>query len=120
VDEGQVLEVTHHDIDVLRWAVCRVDLTGCETHDECLDRVRQAFEDELGRADGRPIAVRLVLEGTTSLHGIIHERSLHWIEEFRGIAASLIETWLEKTLFHTRKIAEKESEDGSPISYIPS
>ncbi|MBW1801315.1 MAG: DNA repair exonuclease [Deltaproteobacteria bacterium] len=118
VDEGQVLEVENHDIDVLRWAVCRVDLSGCETHDECLDRVRQAFEDELGRADGRPIAVRLVLEGTTSLHGLLHERSLHWIAEFRGIAAGLIETWLEKTLFHTRKKAEKASKDGSPISVL--
>ncbi|MBW1803271.1 MAG: DNA repair exonuclease, partial [Deltaproteobacteria bacterium] len=55
---------------------------------------------------------------TTSLHGILHERSLHWMEEFRGIAASLIETWLEKTLFHTRKKTEKEYDDRSPISVL--
>jgi DNA repair protein SbcD/Mre11 len=120
VDEGQVLEVEHRDIDVLRWAVCRVDLNGCETHDECLDRVRQTFEDELGRAESRPIAIRLVLEGITSLHGSLHEKSTHWMEEFRGIAASLIETWLEKTVVHTRKkiSPDEVSVDASPISVL--
>lgn len=120
VDEGQVLEVEHRDIDVLRWAVCRVDLNECETHEECLDRVRQSLEDELGRAESRPMAIRLILEGVTSLHGHLHERATHWMEEFRGIAASLIEVWLEKSLLHTRKkvFPDEVSADGSPISVL--
>ncbi|MEJ2725993.1 MAG: DNA repair exonuclease [Deltaproteobacteria bacterium] len=120
VDEGQVLEVEHHDIDVFRWAVCQVDLNECETHEECFDRVRQSLEDELGRADGRPIAVRLLLEGMTSLHGSLHENSVHWVEEFKGIAASLIEVWLEKILFHTRKevSSDEVSGKGSPIAAL--
>lgn len=120
VDEGQVLKVEHNDIDVLRWAVCRVDLNECETHEDCLDRVRQSLENELGRAEGRPIAVRLVLEGITSLHGDLHEKSIYWMEEFKGIAASLIEAWLEKTLLHThKKVSSNEvSKDGSPISVL--
>ncbi|SPD75412.1 Metallophosphoesterase [uncultured Desulfobacterium sp.] len=120
VDEGQVLEVQHHDIDVLRWAVCRVDLNECETHEECLDRVRQSMEDELIRAEGRPIAVRLVLEGVTSLHRQLHEKSFHWMEEFKAISASLVEVWLEKILFHTRKNAslEEVSGVGTPISVL--
>jgi DNA repair exonuclease SbcCD nuclease subunit len=120
VDEGQVVEIEHHNIDVLRWAVCRVDLNECETHEECLDRVRQSLEDELARAEGRPIAVRLVLEGMTSLHGHLHEKSLHWMEEFKGIAASLIEAWIEKTILHTRKKASPDevSAVGSSISAL--
>ena len=61
------------------------------------------LKGELGRAEDRPVAARLILEGTTPLHGDLHERSVHWVEEFRGVAASLLEVWLEKTLFHTRK-----------------
>ena len=120
VDEGQVLEVEHHDIDVLRWTVCRVDLNECETDEECLDRVRQSLEDELARAEGRPVAVRLVLEGITSLHGHLHEKSLHWMEEFKGIAASLNEAWVEKILFHTHKTVSSDEVygDGSPISAL--
>ena len=103
VEEGRVLRVEHRDLDVLRWAVCRVDLSGCETGDEALDLVRQAFENESGKAEGRPIAVRLVLEGITPLHGNLHERSVHRVEEFRAIAAGLMEVWLEKVVFATRK-----------------
>ncbi len=120
VDEGQVREIEHHDIDVLRWALCRVDLNECETQEECLDRVRQSLEEELARAEGRPIAVRLVLEGVTSLHGNLHEKSFHWMEEFKGIAASLIEAWIEKTIFRTHKKASPEevSVEGSSISVL--
>jgi DNA repair exonuclease SbcCD nuclease subunit len=103
VQEGRVLRVEHRDLDVLRWAVCRVDLTKCETGDEGLDLVRQAFENESGKAEGRPIAVRLILEGITPLHGNLHERSVHWVQEFRAVAASLMEVWLEKVVFATRK-----------------
>ena len=120
VDEGRVVEVEHHDIDVLRWTVCRVDLNECGTDEECLDRVRKSLEDELVQAEGRPIVVRLVLEGTTPLHGRLHEKWSHWTEEFRGIAASFIEVWLEKILLHTCKkvTLDEMSWDGSPISAL--
>ncbi len=120
VDEGRVLEVAHRDIDVLRWAVCGIDLNDCETQEECLDRVRQSLEDELGRSENCPVAVRLILEGATPLHGHLHERATHWMEEFRGIAASLIEVWLEKIILHTRKKVDSEAVpiDGSPVSVL--
>jgi DNA repair protein SbcD/Mre11 len=120
VDEEQVVEVEFRDTDVLRWAVCRVDLSGCETSEACLDSVRRAFEGELGGAESRPVAVRLVLEGATPLHGPLHERSLHWMEEFRAIAASLNEVWLEKVIFSTwRKIQSNRTVfEGSPGAVI--
>jgi len=42
------------------------------------------------------------------------------MEEFRGIAASLIEVWLEKILLHTRKkvFPDEVSVDASPISVL--
>jgi len=120
VDEGEVKEIEHRDIDVLRWAVCRVDLNDCEAEEECLDRVRRSLEQELARAEGRPIAVRLVLEGQTALHGDLHERSVHWMEEFKGIAASLIEVWVEKIVLRTRKkgLPEEVAVEGSSINAL--
>jgi hypothetical protein len=61
------------------------------------------FENERERADGRPLAIRLVLEGTTPLHGRLHENSAHWHEEFRAVAATLGDVWLEKILIDTHK-----------------
>lgn len=120
VQGGRVLQVEHRDLDVLRWAVCRVDLAGCETGDEGLDLVRQALEKESGRAEGRPIAVRLVLEGITPLHGTLHERSFHWTEEFRAIAASLTAVWLEKVVLATRKKVHPDASilTGSPLNVL--
>ena len=120
VDDGQVSDIEHRNLDVLRWAVCRVDLSGCEIREECFEKVRQALENELDRAEGRPVVVRLILEGTTSLHGDFHERLVHWTEEFRGVAASLLEVWLEKTIFHTNRKAsiDTASRDDSPISAL--
>ena len=103
VEEGRVLEVEHHNTDVLRWGVCQVNLDGCEKEEECLERVRQSFEDQLERAEGRPIAVRVILEGRTSLYGSLHRKAPHWIEEFKGIAAGLIDVWIEKNSISHRK-----------------
>jgi DNA repair protein SbcD/Mre11 len=120
VDEGEVVGVEHCDTDVLRWALCRVDVSRCITNEECLDSVRQAFEEELGRAESRPVAVRLSLEGATPLHTNLHERSIHWMEEFRAIAAGRIEVWLEKVIFSTRSKAQLDAaaEEGSPLSVL--
>ncbi|RPI15515.1 MAG: DNA repair exonuclease [Acidobacteriales bacterium] len=120
VDEGEVVGVEHRDTDVLRWARCRVDVSGCNTNEECLDLVRQAFEEELDRAESRPVAVRLSLEGATPLHTNLHERSIHWMEEFRAIAAGLLDVWLEKVVFSTRSKAQLDAAavEGSPLSVL--
>lgn len=120
VESGRVAQVEHRDLDVLRWEVCRVDVSGCEGSDECLDLVRQSFEEASGRAEGRPAALRLVLEGETPLHRELHENSIHWSEEFRAIAAGLMDVWLEKVVFATEKSTTPDGFEikGSPLSAI--
>jgi len=120
VDQGCVHEIVHHDLDVLRWSVCRVDLSGCDTEEASFEISRRALEDELDRAEDRPVAIRLVLEGQTPLHGSLHERSLHWTEEFRGLAAGLGRVWLEKIVFRTwkKEDAGEIHEQDSPISAL--
>jgi DNA repair exonuclease SbcCD nuclease subunit len=120
VDDGQVVVIEQRELDVLRWSVCRIDLGLCDKSESLLEMIRATFEDERGRADGRPLAVRLVLEGTTPLHGLLHENSAHWHEEFRAIAASLGDVWLEKILFNTLKeqVAFEGSADDSPLATL--
>jgi len=120
VDERSVVEVEHRTLDVLRWTVCRVDLSGCESGEEGINLVKQAFEDELGRSDGRPISVRLILEGETSLHKTLHEKSFHWMEEFRALAAGLSDVWLEKIVYRTYKKVDMADSSGpdSPITAL--
>jgi DNA repair exonuclease SbcCD nuclease subunit len=103
VEEGRIVAVEHRDLDVLRWSLCRVDLTDCATVDLAIDAVRQAMETEQAKAEGRPLAIRLQLIGETPLHAELHRDSATLTEEFRALAAGLGEMWLEKAVFATRR-----------------
>ncbi len=117
VDEGRVTKVEHRDLDVLRWVVCCIDPAGCDTLDMLADRVRDLFDEERAKAEGRPLAVRLIVDGVTSLHGQLHENTLQWSEEIRAVAATLGDVWIEKVVLKSRKIAEPAENfvDESPL-----
>jgi len=103
VEEGRIAAVEHRDLDVLRWALCQVDLTECATMDLAIDAVRQAMETEQAKAEGRPLAIRLQLVGKSPLHAELHRDSAALTEEFRALAAGLGELWLEKVRFATQR-----------------
>lgn len=103
VEEGRIAAVEHRDLDVLRWSLCRVDLTDCATMDLALDAVRQAMDTEQANTGGRPLAIRLQLVGKSPLHAELHRDSAALTEEFRGLAAGLGEMWLEKVQFSTQR-----------------
>lgn len=118
VEEGRIMEVDERALDVLRWAICQVDLSECETIDSVYDAIRQAFERELDLAGGRTLALRLILTGKSAINAQLYDRTEKWTEEFRGIAAGLGDIWLEKVTFQTsRKVSLKEiAGEGTPIA----
>lgn len=101
VEDGRIVAVEARELDVLRWARCTVDLSACETPDQVFDTVRQALEQALDAADGKPLALRLVLTGQCPVHAQLLNQTVQWTEQFRGIAVSLGEVWLEKVKFQT-------------------
>ncbi len=108
VDGGSVVCVEERELDVLRWVVCRVNPARCDSVDTLCGLVSEVFEAERARADGRPLAVRLYVEGITPLHNRLHDQTLHLNEEFRALAANLGDVWLEKIEIRTRMSAGKE------------
>jgi DNA repair exonuclease SbcCD nuclease subunit len=118
VEDGHITELIEHELDVLRWAICPVDLSSCKTMDNVYDTVRQKFEQELDRTDGKTLALRLFLTGKCPIHARLLDRTAQWTEEFKGLAAGFNDLWLEKVKFQTsRKVSLKEifCED-TPIS----
>ena len=101
VEDGRITEIKESELDVLRWSICHVDLSECETKEGVFEKVRSAMEKEQGLADGKTLALRLHLEGNCALHAELHARSTQMTEEIRGIAASLGDVWLEKVKFRT-------------------
>lgn len=110
VEEGRIASAEHRELDVLRWGVCRVDLSDSATVDLAIEAVRQGMEAQQAGAAGRPLALRLLLAGESPVHAELHRQSASLIEEFRGIAAGLGEVWLEKVQLATqRPVALAES-----------
>ena len=103
VEDRRIIEVEERELDVLRWATCQVDLSECETSDMVYDAVRQGFEQELDQANGKTLAMRLVLTGRCPVHAQLLDRRMQWTEEFRGIAAGFGDVWLEKVKFQTSR-----------------
>ena len=116
VESGRVSGVEFRDIDVLRFEVCRVDLTGCAGSDGVRDRVREALDAQRRETDGRPLAVRVTLEGRTDLHAALHRDRGHLREELRALAADLGDVWLEKLEVATRPALSGQPEADSPLA----
>jgi len=106
VEQGGVTAVEQREFDVLRWALCRVDVSACTTIDTVFGQVRQAIEAGRTAGDGRPLAMRLILVGACPVHADLVDRSARLIDELRGVAVATGEVWLEKVLLQTRRRTE--------------
>ena len=77
-DSLQVADAEWHPLDVVRWEELNVDLTGVATESEALCRVNEMMGDIVTKSEGRLVAARIVISGTTSLHGSLHRDAQHW------------------------------------------
>jgi len=68
VNDGRVTSLEHRALDVVRWASITVDVSGTSEHPELLDLIRGHIAQGAEQADGRPIALRLTVTGTTPLN----------------------------------------------------
>lgn len=101
VDNGSVAGVEERPVDVFRWAVCRVNVDGTASTGDLLDRISQALTYEADRVDGRAVAMRVEVTGSTDCHEEISAKQDHWLQEIRALAAgvSSADVWVEKVHF---------------------
>jgi len=101
VENGAVVAVEERPVDVLRWAVSRVDVDGATTMSNVLDRISRALTAETDRADGRAVAARVELIGSVACREEILANPDHWVQEIRALAAgvSSADVWVEKVRF---------------------
>lgn len=113
VEEGRIAEVAFRELDVLRWCLCRVDLSTSESIDDVHTAVSNALKEELGQVDGKPLCVRLQLFGETAMHNQLFIRKEQWTEEFRGICVGLGDIWLEEVRFTTGMLSGPDDNIGA-------
>nr|WP_320010818.1 DNA repair exonuclease [uncultured Desulfobulbus sp.] len=108
VENGSLSAIETCELDVLRWAVCEVDLSDCSTSASVHDAIRTAFEQERDKADEKTVALRLILVGRCPMHAQLLDRTALWTHEFRAIAESIGGVWLEKVTYKTTRDMQLE------------
>ena len=101
VDEGRIVAVEPRVVDDFRWARVSIDLTGCETREQALERVQTALQIAFDAAEGRGLAARVTLAGATIVHGALTAADLRAevLNEARQLSPNL---WIEGVELRTR------------------
>lgn len=97
-DSLEVESADWHPLDVVRWHVLEVDLTGVEDESEALRRASEGMGLVVAGAEGRLVAARISLKGATTLHGSLHRDPQHWRAELMARAQDQGEeaVWIER------------------------
>lgn len=97
VDDSGYSLVERLYLDVLRWEVLRVDVTPCGSLDDVARTVGKGLTALL-EADNVPRAVRVVLEGSTRLHGALLGKAAALRAQVIAQAAAIDaeQLWVEK------------------------
>jgi DNA repair exonuclease SbcCD nuclease subunit len=111
VDDDHRSQAEFRALDVLRWEICRVDLSRLATPDDVLDRVQTQLEDVAAGADKRPVAVRVRLVGASRVHRQLAAEPQRVASEIRAIAQTVAGgmVWVEKVLQQTTPESLPES-----------
>jgi DNA repair protein SbcD/Mre11 len=108
VQNHQVVSADHRDLDVLRWSICNVDVSGTQTGDDVVELVRRALMRELADGSSRPLATRIRLMGACQAHGELSANLDRWTNEIRTVATDVSNgaLWIEQVKMQTRTQAD--------------
>jgi DNA repair exonuclease SbcCD nuclease subunit len=104
VEDGVVQAVEHRALDVCRWASIEVDAAGAVDALDVVELVLSEIASLSAEADGRILAVRVTVGGTTRANLAIRSDEQRFVAELRARALDAFGegAWLEKVIVQTR------------------
>lgn len=98
VENKQIVQITQQFVDVLRWEMQHIDITHLTQPDELLAKIQESVINLCQQAEGRPLAIRLIIQGKSILYRELQSDIERWHNEIRAIVteASREQIWLEK------------------------
>lgn len=100
-DAGEVIDVRHVPLDVLRWQHIDIVADDKDDLDAVLARVDERLREEVGAAEGRLLAVRLQIAGACAAHDDVVKQRLKVTNELRNLTLAG-DIWLEQVRLATR------------------
>jgi DNA repair protein SbcD/Mre11 len=117
VDDGAVTEVRRLIVDRARWAIVNVDLDTVTSENEALAAFEQQVRQVATEADGRMLALRLTMTGTTALYRSLKADAQRFSEEAQAAAHRCAEdAWVEGVRFVG---SERDMPTPSPMVATP-
>ncbi|RKZ38331.1 MAG: DNA repair exonuclease [Gammaproteobacteria bacterium] len=112
--------LTHVPLDVLRWEVCQLEVSDVTQADDIVDRAHDAVTQVMQNADGRPLALRFVIDGACPVHNELHSDSERWINEIRATShdAGVGNVWVEKISLQTHPLRTHTVQDDGPLEEL--
>jgi hypothetical protein len=111
VQDGQLTDLEHRDLDVVRWAHCQVDASELATVEDLHEVLAGRFAAVRQASADRPTLVRVIVTGAGPLHGSLArhpDRARHQIEV---LAAESGDLWTEQVRFRTTPPAALPQDD---------
>ncbi len=114
VEEDQQLRTEFVPLDVMRWERAVIPVDQVRSPDEVLDLVESKLNALHAAAEGRLLAVRVELQGSTPAHRVLQAKRHHWTNEIRSLAleAGQGEIWVEKIRLETSLPASQRETEG--------
>ena len=102
VEDGRIATVEHRALDVVRWHAASFDASAHHDQTEMLTALRDDLAEVAAVADGRPVALRLTIQGATPLHFHLTLNQSALREDIETLLATLSgDHWLEKLVLAT-------------------
>ena len=112
VEDGVISDLAPFHVDLVRWALIDVPADACESLQQLVDKVRDCIETAIfEQADGRLLACRIRLSGTSAIWGQIAGSEEWLLAEARSAAQGLGDerAWVERLVNAT----EPQRSDGT-------
>ena len=103
VADDRVVAAEHHDLDHVRWAHLRLDISAATHRDAILAQLRAELVPQAQQAERRAVALRLSLVGQSVLHDGLQLNRAALLDEVEALLASLSgNLWLERLRLRTQ------------------
>jgi DNA repair exonuclease SbcCD nuclease subunit len=111
VSDGSVTDVEFRTLDIFRWSLIDVDVTGLTEIDDVLNKLDKVLKREMKINDNMPLALRICLSGPSPLHGKILAKAEYLKNEIRGCAVDVGNgnLWVEKVCIDTSGMSDPET-----------
>ncbi len=97
VSDGEVISLEHRALDTVRWEAVEVDATPAATFSDIVAALGGALRSAFREADGRALAVRLTIGGTSSLGSELEFQQHELRDRALEIAATIADNlWIER------------------------